>query len=300
MQVEMKHIEVVQTERMKGDLTDLVRSVEAVGVLINPVTVVMNVRGDYLYKLISGHRRFAAYQQLGYRTIPVRILEVTELRAELASIDENLVRLPLGSVEFEEALFRRKGIYLELYPQTAQHVAGGEAVKKDGAPVPSFTKEVAKKLGVTPRTIERAIARCGLSPKVKQARIEGKVNTAKADILTTLPIELQEKMLPIAESQKASVLEAVVKKIHCGELSADNVVIERPKFTQLSADIEKSAKRLLMYLETAMKHEVELTDFEAIQMLKKVSRAIPKVLPSKRRVDLADVAAHEPTNQLAA
>lgn len=279
MQIEMNLIEAVQSTRIEN-VEDLVRSIESLGGLIHPVVVKPTSIGTY--KLISGRRRFKAYEKLNYKAIPATITTLDDLRLELLAIDENLERVPLNSVAFEEALVRRKEIYLELFPMTRQHITGG--FHSQGKEIPKgFTSDVAAKLSVTQRTVERAILRASLSPMVKDARLKGKINTAKADILVSLPSEMQEKILPVAEKHTASTLKRLVDKIKNGAEISD--IDTKPKFVQITADIERMASRLLTYLATAEKHEVVLDDIGAITALKKVSRAIPKVLPVKKRLE---------------
>ena len=57
------------------------------------------------------------------------------------------------------AISRRKAIYLELHPDTAQHVAGGHAKHGSASDNLSFASETSKATGKDKRTIERAAAR---------------------------------------------------------------------------------------------------------------------------------------------
>ena len=78
--------------------------------------------------LVFGGHRLAAAKCLGWETIPAIFADgMSELECELAEIDENIERAGLTIMEESIALARRKSIYLSLYPETAQGVAGGKA-----------------------------------------------------------------------------------------------------------------------------------------------------------------------------
>ena len=64
---------------------------------------------------------------LGWDRIDARIISVDSLLAELAEIDENLIRKELHYIDRGNQLLRRKEIYEELYPETRAGVAGGKA-----------------------------------------------------------------------------------------------------------------------------------------------------------------------------
>ena len=88
------------------------------------------------------------------------IISLEGLAAELAEIDENIVRSNLSALEYGEILLRRKEIYEILHPETKQGMRNGQTSKTDKMSVletRSFAQDIAKKIGVTPRTIERQI-----------------------------------------------------------------------------------------------------------------------------------------------
>ena len=60
--------------------------------------------------LIHGLHRIEAYKTLRRKKIPAVISDLDELKAEMAEIDENLLRNDLGALELGEALVRRKEI----------------------------------------------------------------------------------------------------------------------------------------------------------------------------------------------
>ena len=145
---------------LKG-IDELVRSISEVG-LLNPITVAPD------HTLIAGLHRLEAAKRLCWSEIECTVCGLEGLEAELAEIDENVVRTSLSTIEYGELLERRKEIYESLYPQTkagqaqaaGMHRATGKHVtdKMSATCQPkSFAQDTAGKLGVSPRTIERTI-----------------------------------------------------------------------------------------------------------------------------------------------
>jgi len=131
----------------------LAESIANVG-LINPIRV--RVAGDG-WEVIAGVHRLEACKSLGLVDIPADIVADDDLHAELAMIDENLCRAELTPSDRARQTARRKAIYLELYPETAEHVAGGKGnatVDKLSA-VQSFAASTAALSGVDERTVRR-------------------------------------------------------------------------------------------------------------------------------------------------
>lgn len=129
----------------------LVESISSVG-LINPIRV--RVSGGR-WEVIAGSHRLAACKRLGLADIECIVAEDDDIRAELAMIDENLCRAELSPSDRARQTARRKAIYLELHPETAEHVAGGIAknATADFAAAPSFTKATAAVTGAAERTV---------------------------------------------------------------------------------------------------------------------------------------------------
>lgn len=139
-------------ETTVGGLAD---SIGAVG-LINPIRV--RAVGDQ-WEVIAGMHRLAACKQLGLVEIAADVIEADDLRAELAMIDENLCRAELSPADRAKQTARRKAIYLELHPETAQHVAGAHAANRAQGNAsenfsPAFATETARVTGQTERTVQ--------------------------------------------------------------------------------------------------------------------------------------------------
>lgn len=152
----------VNAGRREGSLNgidELTRSISEVG-LLNPITV------DPDHILIAGLHRLEAAKRLGCAEIECTVCGLEGLQAELAEIDEYVVRTALSTIEYGELLERRKEIYESLHPETkagAAQAAGmnratGKHVSDKMSPTSkSFAQDTAAKLGVSARTVERTM-----------------------------------------------------------------------------------------------------------------------------------------------
>ena len=147
----------VNAGRREGDpegVQELVDSISKVG-LLNPITI------DREHTLIAGLHRLEAAKLLGWTEIECNVSSLEGLLAELAEVDENVVRKGLSAVEYSDLLLRRKEIYEALHPETKN---GGDqksekirTSKCRSDSMKSFVQDTAEKLGVGRRTVERQI-----------------------------------------------------------------------------------------------------------------------------------------------
>jgi hypothetical protein len=73
------------------------------------------------------------------------------LHAELAMIDENLCRVELSPSDRARQTARRKAIYLELHPETADHVAGAHGSMQHRATRPPTWRPRSARIRTTDR-----------------------------------------------------------------------------------------------------------------------------------------------------
>ena len=146
-------------ETSLSGVDELARSVSEVG-LLNPITV------DPNHTLIAGLHRLEAAKRLGWTEIECTVCGLEGLQAELAEIDENVVRTALSTIEYGELLERRKEIYESIYPETraglSQAVGMNRAIGKHvndkmSSTSRSFARDTAGKLGVSVRTVKRTM-----------------------------------------------------------------------------------------------------------------------------------------------
>ena len=115
----------------------------------------------------------AAFIQAKAPEIAATVLPLDGLKAELAEIDENLVRNELHFTERGEHFARRKKIYEALHPETKAGQyghKGGKVVESAETAVSSFASDTASKTGVSSRVIHEEIQLArDLVPEAKEA-----------------------------------------------------------------------------------------------------------------------------------
>lgn len=161
MKVKISDIQVNpgRREAAPEPVTELAKSIAAVG-LLNPIMLTGN------HTLVAGLHRLEAPKRLGWTEIECTVCGLEGLQAELAEIDENVVRTKLTRQELGEQLLRRKELYEMLHPETkvgaAQAVgmnrAVGNNVSANLAPTSkSFVEDTAEKTGISKRAISRLL-----------------------------------------------------------------------------------------------------------------------------------------------
>ena len=132
---------------------ELAKSISAVG-LMNPVTL------DQNNTLIAGLHRLEAAKLLGWTEIECTVMGMDDVQAELAEIDENIVRTRLNRQELCEQLLRRKEIYETLHPETRHGMRNGQTAKNANLATletKSFAEDTAEKTGMSKRAVSRLL-----------------------------------------------------------------------------------------------------------------------------------------------
>ena len=175
----------------------LAQSIEEIG-LLNPITI------DLEYNLIAGAHRLEAVKRLGRVSIECNQVDLKGLQAELAEIDENLVRHNLNHIDEADQLLRRKEIYEELHPETKAGAAGAKATnekrwgiataRRAVATEKSFVTDTFEKTGIAERTIREKIQVANnLTPEVKEMVKESGIGKKNAIKLAQIKDEDKQK-----------------------------------------------------------------------------------------------------------
>lgn len=223
----------------------LMDSIREVG-LLNPITITKD------RMLISGLHRKHACELLGWTEIPVVVVDLGGLKAELAEIDENLVRNDLSKLERSNHVAWRKEIYERLHPETKAKVAGAHASNRAQgkhataeSAVASFVSDTAAKTGVSERTIREdvAIGR-DLAPEVINALRGTDVANSKT-ILLALAKEpvLRQRELVAAGMVAIKAAAAKRAKPSTSPAAAANIP-EMPKRIRIFAERAEAISKL--------------------------------------------------------
>jgi ParB-like chromosome segregation protein Spo0J len=144
------------------------------------------------FEVIAGHRRLRAAKEAGSATIDVQIIEnADEAFCKRLSIEENLLRKPPAHRDFDWADYLQICEKQEsgelIAPQDSDELFAPQESDEAVAPRrPPLAGRVAKCLGISPRTLGRAVKLAnGASPEVRNALNAGKITKLEAERLAS-------------------------------------------------------------------------------------------------------------------
>jgi DNA modification methylase/ParB-like chromosome segregation protein Spo0J len=187
-------------------IDDLASSIEECGQL-QPIAVAKNGSG---YELIAGHRRLEACRQLCQPVKAIVVKAVDEADAIWKQLTENVQRSDFTKLELGEGLRKHKAVYEKLHPGTKLGATGGGKGGKgtkskadfasEAKPVDRFTKQASGDLGISERSIQRAVQLAEeLTPQQKKAIHEiadpAKRSRAEMQALSSLAKKRKETAL---------------------------------------------------------------------------------------------------------
>lgn len=174
------------------------------------------------HELVYGRHRMEAYRLLGHSEIPATIVELDDMKSEIAMIDENILRVNLTEAQYGKALKRRKELYEALHPETKRGTAGAAVSNKTRhgkdatSDKMSFAADTATKTGTSRRTVERSVA---LAEKLDDQAVDTLGEHPAANSKTELqklaelpPSEQRTVASKLASGEAESVSHAVTGK----------------------------------------------------------------------------------------
>ena len=197
-------------------VNELYKSIADVG-LLNPITV------DGSYTLIAGLHRLEAAKLLGWAEIECTVCDIDSIRAELAEIDENVIRRSLTNTEVSGLLARRKKLYETLHPETIarnrpghvnNHQSSNDNVSLEPK-VKSFVEDTAEKLGVSTRTIKRHLWLAEhLAPEAgKILKGMGKQQPSRNEIMKLARLEPDQQVAALFASGSIKSVDEYLKQV---------------------------------------------------------------------------------------
>ena len=217
---------------------NLAASMRAVG-LLQPI--VLRPRQGAGYLLIAGRHRICAAEKLKWTEIRATILEDIDADlAELAEIDENLIRADLSSAEQALHHARRKKLYEALYPQTKH--GGDRSSSRQNGDLKRFTRDTASKTGKSERSIQRNVARAKRVDVLKEIVGTSLDKGDEIDALAKLPESEQRELANLASEGRKVSAKTRVKQIAREEreqaLAAKQQALPIKKYGVILADPE--------------------------------------------------------------
>jgi len=209
-------------ELVVAKVEELTESIREIG-LLNPITVSRDLT------LIAGNHRLAACKALGYEQIAVHVVDLNDLRRELAEIDENLMGPSLSALERGEHLIRRKEIYETLHPQTRHGATGRNHLRDPDSGSLSFVDDTAAKTERSRSTVAEDI------------RIANRIAPALRDQLRGTDTARSKSDLAAIAALDGDEQAAVVAKIGSGEAkSARDAVYQLRKEERRIVTLDES------------------------------------------------------------
>lgn len=190
----------------QDNVENIAASITEIG-LLNPIIVRKTTRTKGTipfdaYEIVAGHHRYAAVKLLKWKSVSCNLLEIDGLHAQLAEIDENLMRAGLSPAQEAFSISRRKEIYELLYPETRHGGnTGGPSGEFRHSDTISFTNATAKATGKAERTIRQAATR-GKRLGVELKEIEGTSldKSKEIDALSAMPPDERRKIIDRAKA----------------------------------------------------------------------------------------------------
>ncbi len=173
-----------QPRKSFNNIEELASSIKAHG-LMQPISV---TKIDKEYIIISGERRYRAYQHLGYKTIKAHVLHVDDHKLQEMALIENIQREDLN--DFEKAKFIGK-----LW----------DSGKYDSK------KDLASAIGKSPAYISKAFSCLKLQPQI----IQDLENN-----LTDIPVSVLDEISRVKDKE---LQVEVYHKYNSGEIVRDDI-----------------------------------------------------------------------------
>lgn len=178
------------------EMEALAVSIKQNGVL-NPILVRKRKGGGF--EIVSGHRRTRASELAGLKTIPARIMELSDEDAISYMVDSNIQR--------ESVLPSEKAKAYRMKYDVLKH----SGTKKGGMTL----KKMAETEGDGWKTIQRYIALTNLSKDLLDMVDSGRLGIMQGVTLSYLPKTEQELVFLKIRSTKYRITKEKAKEIHC-------------------------------------------------------------------------------------
>jgi ParB-like nuclease domain len=201
-------------------VAELAQSIRAIG-LQTPLTCIVR---DGQHILVAGRNRLEALRLVGAEQAPVRVVDFSDVEAQLWRLSENLHRAELTKLQYDQQVVRYAellkikqageatapprpaneiptgGISRQVDEKVSQHVAVNSAGRPEGG-----NSAVARALNVPEATVRRAYQTASLSPEAQEAAVETGLDDNRSALL-----EAAKERTP--EAQEATIRRLAERK----------------------------------------------------------------------------------------
>lgn len=204
-------------EFSEESLRELAESIRAEG-LIQPITV--RVAGADAYELIAGERRWRAFQSLGIKTIPARVVNASDAGSAAMTLIENLQRENLNPIE--EAL-------------------GYASLMRDF----NLTQDaVSERVGKPRATVANTVRLLALDRETQGYLVKGHLAAGHAKVLLGLEVEALRPALARKAVEEGYSVRQLEQEVRKARAALENKKTEKPEARSAAAtaavmDIEK-------------------------------------------------------------
>jgi len=175
-------------EEEKEGLEEMARSILTAGV-INPIEVDKNL------VIITGERRWKAAKLAGLKTVPVRILDISDDDRFIRQAIENIHQEKMSPLDIANMLDRiRKKILI-----SAAEVKKGSGGYRHGQP---GIRELHKLIGLPESTISEHLALLGETGEMREALKDPNFSRTKVPIIKEAPGKYRRKLRSLVAKQK--------------------------------------------------------------------------------------------------
>jgi len=207
---------------------ELAQSIRAIG-LQTPLTCIVR---DGLHILVAGRNRLEALRLVGAEQAPVRIVDFSDVEAQLWRLSENLHRAELTKLQYDQQVVQ--------YAEILKAKLAGEAaaqplqapkveplrqtVAQYGEPVADKVSNrfVARELNIPEQTVRRAYQTASLSPEAQEVAVETGLDHNRTALL-----KASKERTP--EAQTATIRRLAERKTAPeAQLATLEGVVERP------------------------------------------------------------------------
>jgi hypothetical protein len=202
----------IPERRLRGVIEEfmplITESAASVCQIIQPPTIRPDGQNSCSFELVCGRQRIEAARRMEQESILCRVVDLTDIEAQLWEVDENLIRAALSPAQEAIYVDKRREIHEQLFGKSkakgaiAANAVMGRDCDASANLADAFTSETAKKMGTSVRTVQRIVQRAADIGRADLTRVAGSSLDRKTelDALAHLPPITREALIEHAEA----------------------------------------------------------------------------------------------------